>query len=62
MRFTICRHKKQNQRGPRLRQFCYVTKLPQADIEVILLRSTMSALGNTPPTGDRIGSHKLFFE
>jgi len=37
------------------------TKLPQGDLEVILLRSTMSGLRNTPPSGDRIGSHKPFF-
>ena len=62
MRFAISWHKIKNQHFSCLRQFCYVTKLPQADIEVILLRSTMSHLGNTPPPGDQIGSHKHFFE
>ena len=61
MRFTISRPFEKNQHLSCLRQFCYVTKLPLPDIEVILLRSTMSSLGNTPPSGDPIGSHKHFF-
>ena len=35
--------------------------LPQADKGVNFLRSTMSGLENTPPPGDRPGSHSLIY-